>query len=166
MIHSIAKRGVEKSMGNTVYDIQSAYIHLLEENLQDPNQTRREKGQKWIYDDLPILTAGQPAYPRISVIEATSNIISHEVGSTRRRFNSRIEIQIRWHKHTKPEGKLAAQCVNDMASQVDDILKSEDASDYLLENTGVFYTFLEQESVSFPGDLIVKSMIYKNIMVR
>ncbi len=151
---------------STVYTVQEEYERLLNEYLTDPNTERRTKGKKWIFDDLPAATLGPAEYPRISVMHVSSPSQQHEVGQTTQRLNAKVEIQIRTLKNLKFNQETASKFINDLALDVVDIIRSGTAYVDLRTNAGVFQTTLDQENIAFPNDMVIKSLIYSNIMKR
>jgi hypothetical protein len=148
-----------------VHDVISEYIDILESAVSDPNEARRTKGLKWVYDDIPAVTMGADKYPRISVLSFTNPVEPHELGSYRQRQTVRIEIQIRVAR-TKWNTLTPTQFLDDLSLSVIEALRSTTAISQLLTNVHVFRAFLESENIVVGDDILIKQLVYKNLMVR
>jgi hypothetical protein len=148
-----------------VHDVISKYIELIDDNVDDPNSARKDKGLKWIYDDVPMQTLSPGNYPRISVISTATSVAPHELNSMQQRINARIAVQIRTTR--KSHGTYSPQAFNEwLSGQVRDVFSDEATVETLRDECQVFYPFLESESISYLDDLILRQLVYKNIMVR
>lgn len=151
---------------STAYDVQEEYIRLIQLAVADPNNERVAKGTQWIYNDLPASTMGPANYPRISVLHISSPSTQHEIGGNYQRLNVRIEVQIRTLKNLKFNNKNSSEYINDVGLQVVDALRSQTAYDGLRTNAGVFQTTLDSENLTVANDIVIKSLIYNNVMRR
>lgn len=155
-------------MTHTVSTVQVAYRDLLRTSVTDPNEERSQKNKEWIYDDLPASTIGPSEYPRISVLadNTSAQIVPHELGSTKERATVRIEVQIRVRKNVKYGDLTGHEFANSLAVQCSDAIRSDSGRSTLYTQADVFYSFLEQENTLFANDLVIKSLVFKNIMTR
>jgi hypothetical protein len=150
----------------TTHDVQEAYITLISNNLTDPNTERKAKGTKWVYGDLPASTMGSNYYPRVSVMDISAPVEAHEIGANTERVNAVIEVQVRMHKNLKFNGVEAPSSVSTLAVNVSDLIRSGTAKEYLLTNCGVFLTRLTVDDATQVDDLIIKRLVFKNILRR
>ena len=146
------------------HDVIEEYIDIINNDVLDPNSTRRSNGLKWIYDDTPLTTL-KNKYPRISVLSFGSPVELHEVGSSRQRVVARIEVQIRVSK-SKFKGKTPPKFLSELSQQVIESLRTATAKTQLLDNVQVFETILETENTIDLDDVKIRQLIYKNTLVR
>jgi len=148
-----------------VHDVITEYVNLLNSEVTDPNSSRKAKGLEWIYDDIPKNTMSAGNYPRISVLNYGSPTEPHELGSYRQRTNVRIEIQIRVAR-TKWNDQTPQQFIDDLSLSVIEAIRKASSVSSLLTNVHVFNSFLEAENTIYGDDILIKQLIYKNVMVR
>jgi hypothetical protein len=148
----------------SVHDVINEYISIIENEVDDPNVLRKTDGLKWVYDDIPFAVMGNK-YPRISVLSFGNPNEMHEVGSNRQRLNVRIEIQIRVRRN-KFNNKTPQEFLDDLGLEVMEALRKSESKTSLLSNCNVFQTVLEAENIIYEDDVLIKQMIYKNILVR
>lgn len=151
-------------MAFTISDVQTAYKTLIKDNVSDPNPTRN--GKEWVYDDVPAITLGAAHYPRISVLCFNAPSEPHELNSHKQRLNARIEIQIRVNKGFKVGTANPNIFANDLAENVIEALRLPASITYLRDNAGIFQPVLEAENTIQNSDIIIKQLIYKNILAR
>ena len=151
----------------TVHDIQAEYVKILEDFIIDPNRERRNKGLKWIYDDIPAATLKAEKYPRITVLSFTASSTPHSLncGTDQQRVNATLEVQIRVKKGCNWEKRTDTQWVDYLAIQTIDALRNSTARTSLI-NLGVFHYTLEFENTVYQDDVIIRQLINKNIMKR
>lgn len=149
-------------------DVVEEYVTLFENNLTDYNSVRSADNKKWIYDDLPRLDVSQ--YPRIGVTIADESDEPHEIGS----FNIRRTINVQVVLYVKKAQKFTISSVSKrdvqvmalLSEQILTLFKSQSTHDDLLNNADVYHAFIENIS-DIPDDhVLIKQMIFKNIMVR
>lgn len=150
-----------------VHDVIQTYIDIIEKHVPDPNTARatRTTGRKWIYDDLPKSSLGADKYPRISVLNKGTPSEPHALNSHQQRLNVRIEVQIRVRR-SKWNNYTAEQFADDLTLKVIEALRLDSSYSKLLADVNVFQPQLEAENTTLADDLIVKTLIYKNIMRR
>ena len=148
-----------------VHDVITEIISILNTDITDPNSTRLAKGLSWIYDDIPRASLSTPNYPRISVVSFGAPSQPHNLCSNEQRVNVRTEIQIRVRR-----GKWATQTpqqfLDDLSFDVLSAMANTTNRATLLSNVSVFQSVLEAENTIYEDDIIVRQLIYKNVMVR
>lgn len=149
----------------SVHDVITEIISILNSNITDPNSTRLAKGLKWIYDDIPLASLSTPNYPRISVVSFGAPSTPHNICSAEQRVNVRTEIQIRV-RGKKFGSQTAQQFLDDLSIDVISAMANETSRTQLLDNADVFQSVLEAENTVYEDDIIVRQLIYKNVMVR
>ena len=148
----------------SVHNVISEYIDIIESNVSDPNEVRKTDGLRWVYDDIPYSVMGNK-YPRISVLSFGNPVETHEVGSNRQRVNVRIEIQIRVRRN-KFNNKTPQDFLDDLSLEVMESLRKPESKSSLLTECNIFQTILEAENIIYEDDILIKQMIYKNVLVR
>lgn len=155
-------------MAGTGQSVVESFVDLMEDNLVSTNTHIQTEGKKWIYDDIPRLDVKY--YPRISVINPTSNSEPHALGCVNQRFSPRVEVQVRVKKgmtlNIEGADQRDVQVLDYVSKQVTDLIKSASSRAILLANDSVFYSVLEIENTSYDEQIIIRQLIYKNILVR
>jgi hypothetical protein len=149
----------------SVHDVITEIISILNNDITDPNSTRLAKSLNWIYDDIPIASLSSPNYPRISVVSFGAPSVPHNICSKEQRVNVRTEIQIRVRR-----GKWNSQSpqafLDDLTLDVLAAMANATSRAQLLANTDVFQSVLEAENTIYEDDVVIRQLIYKNVMVR
>jgi hypothetical protein len=149
----------------SVHDVITEIISILDTDITDPNSTRLAKGLNWIYDDIPRASLSSPNYPRISVVSFGAPSTPHNICSAQQRVNVRTEIQIRVRRG-KWNSQTPQQFLDDLTLDVLGAMANVTSRAQLLSNTDVFQSVLEAENTIYEDDIIVRQLIYKNVMVR
>lgn len=148
----------------TPFDVQDEYVTQLNAQLTDPNSTRLSKGLEWIYDDVPkAKTAG--AYPRISVLQLNNPSEGHALGSKKDRITVNLLIQIRVAR-TKFSGKTPPQLLGEIESDVIEAVRTDSFRNTLKSNAGVFNIILRADNTIDNPDVLIRELIYENVMAR
>jgi hypothetical protein len=148
-----------------VHDVVSEFIEIINSNITDPNSTRLGAGKSWVFDDIPLSSLGSSNYPRIAVVSMSSTVSPHELNSNNQRVNARVEVQIRV-KRTKWNDQTPQQFLDDLTLSVIEALRLDSSRTQLCDEVGVFQSVLEAENTTYLDDVIIKQLIYKNIMRR
>jgi len=149
----------------SIHDVVSEIISILNTDISDPNSTRLAKGLNWIYDDIPRTSLSAPNYPRISVVSFGAPSTPHNLCSNEQRVNVRTEIQVRVRRG-KWGSQSPQQFLDDLSFDVLSAMANIDNRAQLLANTDVFQSVLEAENTIYEDDVIIRQLIYKNVMVR
>lgn len=152
-------------MAFSVYDVQNQYITLIKSNVTDPNDERNAAGLEWVYDDVPI-TNNPAKYPRISVLAPANSSEQHELNSNKHRVTVRIEVQIRVKRSRTFDGKTPQVFADDLADEVIGALRADASINALRTNAGVFQVVLEADNIVSGEEVIIRQLIYRNVMAR
>lgn len=151
----------------TPNDVVKEYISIIENTVPDPNVARasRTTGRKWVYPDVPNANLGADNYPRISIVNKNSPSTPHNINSHEQRLNVRTEIQIRV-KRTKWNNQTAEEFIDALTLKVVDALRLPSSISKLITKADVFQPQLEFENTTYANDVLIKQLVYKNIMKR
>lgn len=149
----------------TVHNVISEIISIIKTNVVDPNSKRKASGKSWVFDDIPLANLGETQFPRISVVSFGASSVPHELNSYQQRLNVRVEIQIRIRRN-KWENQQPQDFLDDLTQEVIEALRLETSRVALYDNQQVFQSVLEAENTIYADDVLVKQLIYKNIMRR
>lgn len=155
----------------SIRDLQNKYIEILENHLTDPNTDRRQLNKPWIHKDLPKNSISNKEYPRISVIPENIGVEPHALNSRDERVEARISIQVRVkrgldYNRGSPDRYNEFDLLEDVTSDIISTFKEKDTHNKLNDDLCVFYVFREGENTITSGEVLVRELTYRNIMVR
>lgn len=148
-----------------IHDVITEFISLIDSNVTDPNSARKGAGRSWVFDDIPLSNLSATNYPRISVIAPSANSVPHSLCGNQQRVEVRVEVQIRVRR-TKWNSQTPQQFLDDLSLDVMEALRLDASRTQLNSNAGVFHSTLEAENTIYADDIVLRQLIYKNIMVR
>lgn len=149
--------------------VVQTFVSLINSNITNPNPDIGTGSYTWVFDTIGKNDMGR-VYPRINVINTTSNCEPHEVGSTNERLKPRIEVQIRVRKGSQftisEVSKNDIETLDYVSKQVTDLIKTTSSLDTLRTNDSVFHAVLETENTTYGDIVLIRQLVYKTILKR
>lgn len=155
-------------MSETGNSVVNTFVDLINSNITNPNQKVTDNNLKWVFGTIGKMDV--QVYPRVNVINPTSGSAPHELGSTNQRFAPRIEIQVRVKKDTvmtiNSTSMTDIEVLDYLSKQITDLLRTTTSRATMLSNDSVFYSVLEAENTVYGDYVLIRQLIFKNILKR
>lgn len=153
------------STGQTL--VQS-FADYISSNIDSLNIETTSYSKKWVFTDIGKLDTR--VYPRVNVLNPTSNSIPLCLHSDNQKFSPRIDIQIRVKKgmvlKVATVDKTDMQILDILSKSITDGLRTTSFRTNILGNNSVFYSVLEAENTIYGDYVVIRQLIYKNVLVR